>query len=198
MIHKILTIVILSVFSFAIAENSNLGGTVKDAKGNVYRTHQVGKQIWMIDNLKLKTKTSTCYEDKNENCDKYGVLYQEIETVQCPSGFHVPSSTEWETLIQNLGGNPKATEYMKKKMNLQLVGGGLTQDGCNSMGEQVAFWSSSRDYVEGDYEGTGMFWDNVFYEVLHDAFNGTLLKTVAKGCCVSCGAYIRCVRTIYK
>jgi hypothetical protein len=87
---------------------SKLRDTIYDIDGNLYRTVALGAQVWMTENLKvkhfrdgseidrtkiLKTGIEQRYEWNTTN-DKRGL---------CPAGWHVPSSDEWNSLIQSLG-----------------------------------------------------------------------------------------------
>jgi len=114
----------------AIVFNSNLTyGTVLDIDGNVYKTILIGTQTWMAENLKTTkcndgTSVSNvtdlnawdaltspgycwCLNDASTYKAVYGALYNwyAVNTGKlCPSGWHVPSYNEWNTLVAYLGG----------------------------------------------------------------------------------------------
>ncbi|MBQ7489637.1 MAG: hypothetical protein IJT51_03860 [Bacteroidales bacterium] len=106
--------------------------TVTDYDGNVYSTVQIGTQCWMRDNLRTthyagggsltlssNYNTSTAYYyypgNLQENVAIYGLVYNwpavmngssstdngQVQGV-CPSGWHVPTNSEWTTLINNV------------------------------------------------------------------------------------------------
>jgi uncharacterized protein (TIGR02145 family) len=112
--------------------------TVSDIDGNSYKTHIIGTQEWFIENLRTTTlndgtgipyvpnripwsQLSTmgyCYP-KNipVNDIDYGKLYNQytVDTGKlCPTGWHVPSDSEFDILINFLGGSLVAGGKMKE------------------------------------------------------------------------------------
>jgi uncharacterized protein (TIGR02145 family) len=66
-----------------------------------------GKQ-WMTRNVSTKAAASYCYEDKEENCDRYGRLYTwEAAQRGCQTlgdGWRLPTNEEWRQLANHYGG----------------------------------------------------------------------------------------------
>ena len=101
------------------------GELVDDRDGQRYRTVKIGSQTWMAENLNYKVESSVCPDNQDSNCTKYGRLYTwgtavgksesdcppdekcslpsgNIQGV-CPSGWHLPTKAEWDTLITSVG-----------------------------------------------------------------------------------------------
>lgn len=89
--------------------------SIQDGSGNIYKTIQIGTQWWMTKNLNYNTGNSLCYDNSQSNCDIYGRLYDWVTATQaCPTGWHLPSDTEWATLTNYLGGQNIAGGKLKE------------------------------------------------------------------------------------
>ena len=104
--------------------------------GNIYKTVQIGKQVWMAENLKYlpsvvgpSTGSETTpyyyvygYDGTNvtdakatSNYTTYGVLYNWTAAMDaCPDGWHLPSDAEWTELTDYLGGKSVAGGKLKE------------------------------------------------------------------------------------
>ena len=140
-------------------------GTVKDPRdGHKYKTVKIGKQTWMAENLNYKTEKSSCYNNADSNCTKFGRFYEWAEATDvCPIGWHLPDTTEWKTLFATVGGQASASKVLKSKSLWKtcenwswqngngsddygfsaLPAGGVGDKGFYGEGEYASFWSSS-------------------------------------------------------
>ena len=170
------------------SSNTNNSGNITDVEGNVYNTVTIGTQIWTAENIKTtKYKDGTLipnvtddptwssltsgayswYNNEVNNKNKYGALYNwyTVNTGKlCPSGWHVPTNSEWAILITYLGGESVAGGNMKETGTTHwlspntmatnnrgfsgLPGGTRGHDNvngsfCNDEGQFGGFWSSS-------------------------------------------------------
>lgn len=118
-------------------------GTLTDIEGNIYKIVKIGNQWWMAENLRttmyndetsiplVTDNTNWCYlaspafcwyNNQATNSRQYGALYNwyTINSSSnggkniCPTGWHIPSSTEWNTLITELGGENVAGGKLKE------------------------------------------------------------------------------------
>lgn len=154
-----------------------------DADANEYKTVIIGEQIWMVENLKttkyndgtsipnltdntewsnLTTGAHCWYDNNTENKDVYGALYNwhTVNTNKlCPIGWHVPSESEWNTLVVFLGGASLASGKLKLTTGWKSPDSGATNgsgfsalaggyrhgyDGTfNDVGYESVWWSST-------------------------------------------------------
>jgi len=115
---------------------------ITDSRDNkTYRTVKMGNLVWMAENLNyilpvsplsgVNTRStvspSNCYNNKPENCKKYGRLYNWVDAmVACPKGWHLPNNAEWEALLDFAGG--KSIAGRKLKAQNEWAGGGSGTD----------------------------------------------------------------------
>lgn len=115
---------------------------VSDFDGNVYGTVRIGSQIWLAENLRsrhysdgreielinnssewnlLQNNDKACCYYSGANKNEYGLLYNWSAATDngryrgaCPDGWHIPSTKEWNTLIDFLGGELTAGIKLKE------------------------------------------------------------------------------------
>ncbi|HNW90515.1 MAG TPA: FISUMP domain-containing protein [Bacteroidales bacterium] len=128
-------------------------GTFTDPHdGKTYKTVKIGNQVWMAENLNYVTNSgSWCYDNSSSNCSKYGRLYTwEAAKKACPPGWHLPSKSEFETLLNKFGGGGTNAYNALKKGGSSgfsaLLGGWRSYKGIFGYIEINDFWWSSSEY----------------------------------------------------
>jgi len=129
-----------------------------------FRSVKIGTQKWMAENLNDPSKGGKCYEDKPENCEKYGRLYTWDEAMNaCPTGWHLPSKDEWQTLVDFADSAEVAGKKLKAKSGWNkpgngtddfgfsaLPGGSTNEDGgFSDVGEYGYWWTSTEESGSG-------------------------------------------------
>lgn len=98
---------ILFVFcGLAFGQNEIYGIIVTDKRDKQeYHAIKIGNYVWMTRNLNYRKGHSWCYDNRQENCERYGRLY-DWNTAKgiCPDGWRLPSVKEWQDLIKETGG----------------------------------------------------------------------------------------------
>jgi uncharacterized protein (TIGR02145 family) len=135
---KLKRVLFLLVALFLLRFSISSGQAVKDADGNIYLTVQIGKQVWMAENLRttklndgktiplvsadekwkaMRTPAYCLYKNEEKNKDVYGALYNyyTVKTRKlCPVGWHVPTDPEWAALVDYLGDPVTAGDKLKE------------------------------------------------------------------------------------
>ena len=128
---------------------------ISTTTGGYYRTVLIGTQCWLADNLNVGTMiaganpqqdNSTlekyCYNNDPANCAIYGGLYLWGEAMQysvtpgaqgiCPTGWHIPNSTDQNTLEQYLWDpsiSPYTCNHNRSGLGCDNAGGKMKEAG---------------------------------------------------------------------
>lgn len=207
-----------------IYSSDNHISTVTDIDGNKYVTVKIGDQWWMAENLKTTKLTNGtpiplitndsiweyqyppryCWysNDSTSYANTYGALYNWGAVIQnvCPTGWHVPSDSEWTTLTDYLGGKSIAGGKLKETSTIHwispntgatnesgftaLPGGWRNKDGSfYGLGNYGEWWTITSDYSWGYYI-------IAFSRVMYYNSTSVLRTTNFK----YCGFSVRCVK----
>ncbi|MDR3001167.1 MAG: hypothetical protein LBU89_07875 [Fibromonadaceae bacterium] len=119
-----------------------------------YGVAVIGNAIWMKNNLNHNAKGSFCYENKSENCDKYGRLYEwDLANTVCPTPWRLPNNDDWVNLIESSGSSVAGKKLKSKQRwngtdnyGFSALPGGFTRaQGFAESGEK-GYWWTSNDY----------------------------------------------------
>jgi uncharacterized protein (TIGR02145 family) len=109
----------LLILLFGHSAFSQANDTFTDPRdGQVYRTITVKisskKTVtWLAQNLNYMIDGALSYNNDAKNREKYGLLYSYEQAVKaCPPGWHIPSQTEWDNLLNVYGGIHKGSDKM--------------------------------------------------------------------------------------
>jgi len=85
--------------------------------GKKYEYVKIGSQMWMAENLDYEAEGSKRCEDYPPGAYSiYGRLYDWNTAIKaCPSGWHLPSNEEWQTLVDFVGGVEVAGKKLKSR-----------------------------------------------------------------------------------
>ena len=195
-----------------VKNNERNYGTFKDARdGHVYKYIRIGSQTWMAENLEYKMSGSRCLEENNPSeCSKNRRAYDlESALIACPSGWHLPDSTEWATLFSAVGGKDVAGLHLKSRKGWakyfdEDVGDSLSGNGRDSFGFAIipvghgmlVFFDPNEASFNHWYSGDlAEFWSSSLNEEGTLAFAPCFMERIMGVCYPSYNVYetIRCV-----
>lgn len=138
----------VAISCYSIAQEAGSFTDTRD--GKTYKTKKIGKQVWMAENLNYETSNgSWCYDDTPANCKKFGRLYDwETAKSVCPAGWRLPSKSDFETLLSNVGSSGSNAYHALIDGGSSgfsaLFGGWRNHNGYSfDIGNYAYWWSSS-------------------------------------------------------
>ncbi len=161
----------VAIFTIVLSMSAQENGTFTDSRdGKVYKMVKIGTQSWMAENLAFKGGSiilpSVAYDNLESNVGIYGYLYDwETAKFVAPSGWHLPSEIEWNTLINFLGGDSLAGGKLKESGTTHwynntnatnesgftgLPGGFCMPNGKFNFSNVAGFWWSSSEKSPND------------------------------------------------
>jgi len=185
------------------------GNSITDSRnGKAYNTVLIGTQCWMKENMDYNNGcTSNSWSSGSYNACSYysggpyaneGLLYQwEVAYTICPSGWHLPTGSEWHTLesyyasgsctFNRIGSwdcSPAGTALKTGGTSGfdALMAGTRSGDNFNYRGEQTNYWTQSQGQEPGS-----SWWD---YAVLGSSQSGVLTSNATK----DLGFSVRCIK----
>ena len=133
---------------------TKIGEVLVDSRdGESYKTVYIGSQHWMAENLRYRADESDTLK-----AGRYGRRYTWAEAIDssiCPNGWHIPSSEEWKTFIDELeklstkpfeiiaDGDDWQTSSGNNSTGFTAVPAGMSSGGTISRSNQAFIWSSS-------------------------------------------------------
>jgi len=176
-----LTASLVLAITFTISCEDKDPNSFKDSRdGKTYKKVTIGSQTWMAENLNYETeKGSGCYENRPENCEKYGMLYYwETALKACPDGWHLPSYDEFEVLNNTVGGKEVAGKKLKAKSGWGDYGGksrnGTDDFGFSALPGIYDFWDGSSGGGSCQlWSATEVNADNAYNWYIYDDNDGT-------------------------
>ena len=176
-----------------------LSSTFIDERDNEeYKIVEIGTQIWMAENLKYDVGPGNSWYYNNNPLlgDVYGFLYDfQIAQTVCPTGWHLPSDAEWDTLFNYLGGDSVAGYKLKEagqthwaspnnasnSTGFTALPGGYRDAAnvtFNDLTYKAYFWSTEPGDFGSAY-GRKMLWDVDYVERINvDQNNGMSVRCV--------------------
>ena len=176
------------------SSHENMGTMTDERDGQIYKTVTIGTQTWMAENLNYETENSSCY-NREVKCTKFGRFYTWAAAMDsagiwgingkgcgnkatckptypvrgvCPSGWHIPSKAEFDTLVKFVGGKTIGGKKLKSTSGWHIYddAGAYGGNGSDDYGFNVlsaGYWfvhiDDAESYEYNDYVGekTG-FW----------------------------------------
>ncbi len=202
--------------SFTIVSNIFPCGQdlVDQRDGEIYHTSFLAGKCWMAENLRIGAKipdnrhqTDNCIVEKqclsteiNDQCKNYGGIYQwdelmRFETTEgsqglCPGGWHVPTATEWNTMLTLAYQGSSLAAFGLSDLY-------LTPRGFEALKKGIYLYHDTWAFLTNSGLPAGMFWtstessvSNAFARGINDINPSVSLYPASKANAFS----LRCVK----
>jgi uncharacterized protein (TIGR02145 family) len=170
-------------------------GSFTDTRdGQTYKTVKIGNQVWMSQNLNYAIAEDSWTLPNDSDGKKYGRFYTwESAKKAVPTGWHLPTKEEFETLAANLGVDELPNwdqlytlliEGGATGFNAQLTGS--HNNGYGKQGQTASFWSSE----ESTFSRIMPFWETPW----RLSFRSPNYVNIGQGADSIEGFNVRCIR----
>jgi len=128
-------------------------------EGRYYNTIKINDLVWFAENMAADKGDNWCYSGKDDNCEKYGRLYNWKTAMEvCPEGWRLPSSDDFYMLYNYVGGANvlrTADDWLDDDGDNRfgfsaLPAGGYDGDGYYDLHSSAYFWSSRESETQKD------------------------------------------------
>jgi len=203
----------------AYGEEQSFTTLLADIDGNIYNTVTIGTQKWMAENLRTSryrngnlitnvispsdwaTKTTgvfSSYGNNTSNLSTYGYLYNWYAVTDtryiAPTGWHIPTVTEWNTMIAYLGGMSVAGPLLMETGNTHWTGNfaaGTNTSGFTALPGGYIYAPTGAEVGFNNISTLGMWWSTLDASTNNtiSISNGVVsLSSLSKtnGCSVRC------------
>lgn len=188
-----------------------VGDQIYDSRSRtIYNTVSIGGQTWLKENLNIGTMINSnsgnddqtdnnviekyCYNNDPNYCDTYGGLYQWNEAMAystlegaqgiCPDGWHIPTESEFQTLIGNVSNSANALKEVGQGrgdgsgtntsgFSARLAGVRKYTDGSfSARNDSTRIWCSKRNYnLYIYYDEDRILFGNTYNDIIQNGYS---------------------------
>lgn len=128
-----------------------------------YYIVEIGSQTWFAQDLVYNTNDTGCFENYGAQGDYLGILYNWYSaSTACPTGWHLPSDSEWKTLEKYIGMNDIEADKtgwrgMGEGEELKSTCGWFFNDGGN---DSYRFTAMPNNKGFSEYGDSNVWWSD--------------------------------------
>jgi uncharacterized protein (TIGR02145 family) len=180
------SLIIYDLITFKISNNQY--DTIIDIDKNVYKTVQIGNQLWMAENLRvthyqdgseinlvsdnkiwgsIQTGSYCWYNNDSIHKNLYGAIYNFYAVCNshklCPMGWHVPTDIEWTILVDFLGGKNIAGGKLKEVSMSKWKYPNICANNCTGFTALPGGYRIGNSGSFYDFGSVGFWWSSTEY-----------------------------------